>query len=539
MGESNFPIISENLNFNSSTIKNGGQKVAAAQWNNAYANVRVPLTGKWYWEYITDNYVYSWGGIARPNYGGSNQHTVDFSFVQAGEYRYNGVNQANTSSIGTGDIVGVYVNDGVIKVYVNNSLDHTYSQNLSIIGSDELYPCFTGPSNATVNFGQDSSFLGVKTAQGNTDANGVGDFYYTPPDGALALCSANTPISSDIDPAQTNSDFPQKQFNVTTYTGNGTSQSITGLGFKPDFCWIKKTNSSQSHVLMDSSRGTSEAVESNTTSTDTNFTQGVTAFGTDGFSVGNHTQVNNSTDSYIAWSWKANGGTTTTNTSGTITSTVQANTKAGFSIITFQSPNSSSDQTVGHGLSSAPDFIMSKNRSTSYNWDIFHSGFDDTTKGLRLNTNDGLLTGRWGSVSSTVITTKNSYTHNGTDNYVFYAWHSVAGYSKFGTFTANGTNNNGPFIDCGFRPAMILFKGVVSGAAWVLKDDTLDGYNPGAGVMQPGSSAGKYTTAGGVCNILANGFKITTDNAVANSTSYDPYIYMAWASVPFKYGNTL
>ena len=128
--QSNFPIISELVNYQSATITNGGQKGNGGGWVAAtYVDVEVPLTGEWYWEYITDNYVYAFMGIGRLQFGSPHHHNTDFSFVQGGEYRYNGSNQANTNSIGTGDIIGVYVNNGITKVFVNNSLDHTYTQN--------------------------------------------------------------------------------------------------------------------------------------------------------------------------------------------------------------------------------------------------------------------------------------------------------------------------------------------------------------------------------------------------------------------------
>ena len=455
-----------------------------------------------------------------------------------------GTNQANTSNIGTGDIVGVYINDGIIKVYVNNSLDHTYSQNLSIIGDENIYPMFTGSSNVTVNFGQDSSFLGVKTAQGNTDANGVGDFYYTPPDGALALASANFPTSSNIDPAETDSEFPQRQFGICTYSGtlstSGVAQVTHGLGFKPDFIWSKGLTSGQRWALRDSNRGPNQMLASDETTADTdksgNGDMGST-FATDTQFPTNYTDgMNASTGTFIAYCWKANGATTATNTQGTITSTVQANQAAGFSIITFTSPSSTADQTVGHGLSATPEFVIVKKRNSSANWNIFHKDLD-ANKGLRFS-NAAPISNAFGTMSSTTIGVKHPYSYASGDTYVHYAWHSVDGFCKIGSYTANGTSGNGPYIYTGFRPAFILFKGLVSGAQWVLKDDTIDGSNPGAGVLQPPSNAAKYTTAGGVCDILANGFKIRTDNAVANSTSYDPYIYAAWGSVPYKYNNT-
>ena len=540
--QSNFPIIASNMNFNSSTVKNAGQKVSSNVWNNAYANVRVPLTGKWYWEYITDNYVYAWGGIGRPNYGGSNQHNVDFSFVQGGEYRYNGTNQANTSSIGTGDIVGVYVNDGVIKVYINNSLDHTYSQNLSVIGSEELYPCFTGSSNVTVNFGQDSSFLGVKTAQGNTDANGIGDFYYTPPDSSLSLASVNAPTSTGIDPVETDDDIPTKQFNTVLYAGNNGAQSVTGVGFKPDLVWLKAKDGTQHHALFDSSRGVLKRLGSSRTNVEDTDSTFLSSFDTDGFSWssgGDNTQNDNSYD-YVGWCWRANGGTTSTNTSGTITSTVQANQAAGFSIVLYT--GESATRTVGHGLSAVPNFIIFKSRGGTRHWGVYHT--DTVLNMLTVNRSNaadtGAATAFGGSTStlptSSVFTIGDSSETGKSENYVAYVWHNVDGYSRFGSYEGNG-NANGPFIHLGFRPRMLFIKRTDSAANWQVRDTARRTFNVHDVTLNWDSNTTETQNSNHNMDILSNGFKLRTTLGDYNASGGD-YVYGAWGDVPFKYGNT-
>ena len=388
----------------------------------------------------------------------------------------------------------------------------------------------------TMNAGQDSTFAGNKTAQGNADGNGFGDFYYSPPSGFLAPCSANLPISSDIDPAQTDDDYPSKQFNAITWTGNGSTQNIQNLNFQPDLVWYKRRDSASGHILMDSTRGTSKALESNNTGAeDTSFTQGITAFGTDGFSLGNQSQGNASGGTYVGWCWRANGGTTSSNTDGSITSTVQANTKAGFSIITFTSPNSSSDQTVGHGLSQAPEFIISKNIDSAFNWDVFHK--DVTTgSGLILNLNNTPRTGVWGTVGASTIGTKNGYTHSGTDDYVYYAWHSVDGYSKFGRYDGNG-NNDGTFIYTGFRPRMWFFKEIDNADDWAVYDTARDTFNRGSNrVVRWESTEAEFDGTTRAVDVLSNGLKIRTSNSTINASA--TYIFGAWGDVPFKYNNT-
>jgi len=386
----------------------------------------------------------------------------------------------------------------------------------------------------TVNFGQDSTFGGQVSAGGNADANGFGDFKYAPPSGFLALCSANLSISSDIDPAATSTDFPQKQFNALAYTTSG-GNSYTGLGFQPDLVWGKWREGSQGHWLFDSTRGTTKILQSNENSAEYT-SSGLTAFDSDGFTMGS--SFNQSSREYVAWCWKAKGGTTASNTQGSITSTVQANTKAGFSIITFTSPNSSSDQTVGHGLTQAPEFIIAKNRDTTYNWDCYHHSLSDPTYGIRLNTNDAPLSGRWGSVGATTIGTKNAYTHNGTDDYVFYAWHSVEGYSKFGGYTGN-QDTDGNFIYTGFRPRLLAIRNLgTAGDGWRVYDSARETNNVMNLALTWHGGGAESTSTANYLDFQSNGFKLRAANPTINwGSSYGPYIYMAWGDVPFKYNN--
>jgi len=245
----------------------------------------------------------------------------------------------------------------------------------------------------------------------------------------------------------------------------------------------------------------------------------------------------------IAWTWRANGGTTASNSNGQTTSTVQANQEAGFSIVEYAGTlTGSGTKTIGHGLSKAPELIIIKNPNKTGRWFIQHTGLTNWNYYISFNTNTG-ETNSSGNGSMSAPTNTVFYTNwtEGSNenpyNHVAYCWHSVEGYSKFGKYTGN-SDSDGPFIYTGFRPAIIIIKGLVTGSGWVIKDDTLDGFNPGTGILEPNQNSAKYTTAGGVCDILSNGFKVRTNNAVANSTSYDPYVYMAWGSVPFRYNNT-
>jgi hypothetical protein len=521
--------------------------------------------GKWYWETYLSGGGTSGGGIdwnvgfapystasKSVDDGTYGLHLGNGSSATLSGYGYTqypsgtaGVRHNNsTSSFGSahtsGDVLGhaLDLDNGTWIIYKNGS-----SLGTAATGIDTSLTYFAagGAQGGTVsnfdvtfNFGQDSTFGGALSAGGNADDNGFGDFKYAPPTGFLALCSGNLPISADIDPAQTDDDYPSKQFGVAAYSGNSGTQSIN-LGFKPDLIWTKIRVASDSRIV-DSTRGTDDYLISNNNNTEATVTTGVTGFTSTGYNLGSDGIYNGSSYTYVSWCWRANGGTTASNSDGSITSTVQANTKAGFSIITFTSPNNSSDQTVGHGLTKAPEFIIAKNLDTTYNWDCFHIGLSDTTKGLRLNTTDVPLSGRWGTVNTTTIGTKNAYTHSGTDDYVFYAWHSVEGYQKFGTYIGNG-NADGTFVYTGGRPSLIAIKRTDSSGSWHVFDSARNTFNPVNTYLLWDSSSADDTASSNAIDFLSNGFKIR-NNASGLNASGGNYIFMCWNSVPFKYNNT-
>jgi hypothetical protein len=381
-----------------------------------------------------------------------------------------------------------------------------------------------------VNFGQDSTFGGRITAGGNADGNGFGDFKYSPPSGFLALCSGNLPISDDIDPAQTDDDFPGKQFGVVTWTGNGTARSFTGLGFQPDMLWIKMRNSGDHGKITDSVRGVQKALISNTTGAETTDTNGVTAFGTDGFSIGSGNQYNLNEYNFVAWCWRGNGGTTASNSNGSITSTVQANTAAGFSIATYTSPGSGTNHTVGHGLSDV-DFIITKDRDSTFNWYCFHKSVPDKT--YRLNSGSEHSYSNW-SMGSTTWGSEDGYTHNSTDKFVAYCWQNVEGMQKFGSYIGNG-NSDGPFVYLGFRPRLLVLKRTTSSGYWNVFDSARSTSNPVNKYLSWNSTDAEAD--GADVDFLSNGFKVRSTASGVN-TNGTTYLYMAWADVSFKYNNT-
>ena len=438
----------------------------------------------------------------------------------------------NNTWINVGSGLGDPAND-------SNPAVSSIEQNLSI--SHGIRQA-TGTSKVVINCGQDSTFGGLATAQGNTDGNGFGDFFYEPPSGFLALCSANLPISSDIDPAETDDDIPSKHFGVVTFTGNGTARTISGLGFQPDMIWGKRRDGTRRHYLVDSSRGFTKYLHPEGTYTEGTSSDGVTSATTDGFAIGGSLDyINANTQTYVAWCWRANGGTTATNTDGALTSTVQANQALGFSISQYTS--NGTGQSFGHGLGAAPDFFMIKKRlDQDRNWMGWHTGLTTASTGyIRWNLtnaegNDTL----WNNTapSATVINVQKDTTEVNNPSgaqYICYAWRSIEGYSKFGKFEGN-SDADGPFVYLGFRPRLVFFKNIDATENWQIRD-TARHSNTGSQTRlywNSDAAEGTASTASPI-DFLANGFKIRGSNSEINTNTI---IYGAWGDVPSKYNNT-
>ena len=391
----------------------------------------------------------------------------------------------------------------------------------------------------TMNFGQDSTFGGDVTAGGNADANGFGDFKYAPPTGFLALCSGNLSVSDDIDPAQTDTDYSSKQFNTVLFDGNGTTNAVTGLGFQPDLIIGFTRSGAQSKRVVDSTRGGSERLYTDLSDAASTGTATISSFDSDGFTATGGAFNNDSGKTCGAWCWKATGGTTASNGSGSITTTVQANTKAGFSIITYT--GNGSNATIGHGLTKAPELIWVKRRSGSaQNWRVYHASLGATQR-LTLNDNRAAETASTfqdTTPSNTVIYIGNDSNINtsGADQ-LAYAWHGVEGYSKFGSYEGNA-NNDGPFVYTGFRPRMLWIKEADNADDWVVYDTARDIANTGSSkVTRFESSVVEFDGSTRAIDILSNGFKIRTSNNTINQSS-STFVWGCWGDVPFKYNNT-
>ena len=326
-------------------------------------------------------------------------------------------------------------------------------------------------------------------------------------------------------------------FQAGIYTGNGSTQTISGLRFQPDFVWIKGRSGATDHALYDAVRGATKQLESNQTGAESTESTGLTAFTSDGFTLGSLAQVNTNAATYAYWAWKANGAGST-NTAGSISSTVSANTTSGFSIVRYtgQEPTPG---TIGHGLGVAPSMIITKNRSGAGNWGVYHKFMDASSPQAyyaQLNSTSAKInaTDIWNNTAptSTVFSVGNAGTTNANgSSFVAYCFAPVAGYSAFGSYTGNGSAD-GPMIFTNFRPALVLVKSSSGVDNWIIVDDKRDPQNIDTQKrLFPESSSAE--SAAQCFDFLSNGFKAR--RSVIPNVSGQTYIYAAFASNPFKY----
>ena len=321
-------------------------------------------------------------------------------------------------------------------------------------------------------------------------------------------------------------------FNTKLYAGTGSTNAITGVNFQPDLTWIKQRNGSTNNMLVDAVRGVTKTLVSNTTVTEDTDANSLTAFGTDGFTVGSTGAFNASGGSnYVSWNWKA-GGTGSANSVGTINSTVSVNTTAGFSIVTYTG-NGVSGATVGHGLGVAPKMIMIKCRNTAHDWAVYHKNLTSNNYYLVLNTTaaEASDTAKWQNTdpSSTVFTLGNGGGVNAnTQTHVAYCFAEKKGYSKFGTYTGNGYAD-GAFIYTGFKPSIIFQKRTNSTSNWHFFDIAREPINPMNKYILANDSSAEGTA--GSWDFLSNGFKIRSAENWQNKSG-GTYIYMAFAEEP-------
>jgi len=333
-------------------------------------------------------------------------------------------------------------------------------------------------------------------------------------------------------------DNPAKHFNTKLYTGNGSTQSITGVGFQPDWTWTKKRNGTTGHRLVDAVRGVTKALFTNGTNTESTEANGLTAFASDGYALGTDGNYNNSSDTYVSWNWLGANGTTS-NSDGSITTTVSANQTAGFSIVSYTG-NATAGATIGHGLGATPQWVIVKNRDNAQNWFIYHEGIG-ATKVIYLDLTNAqqTLTQGWNDTaptSSVVSLGTEAGTNKSGSNMIAYCFAEKQGYSKISSFVGNGSSN-GTYVHLGFRPSFILYKVSSASSDWYLQDNKRLTYNVNNTRLEANNSDAEVTGAADSIDMLSNGFKMRHTSSSFNNSGAT-YIYYAVAESPFVTAGT-
>lgn len=484
-------------------------------------------SGKWYAEFTM---VAAGANSCRVGISGSTSTTtanylgsdaVSWGYTQINGVVYNNAGAPYTyATYANGDIIGVAFDatGGNLSFYKNGTLQGT----IASIPAGSYYFAVqvanSTPIGWACNFGQRA-------------------FSYTPPSGFVALNAYNLPTPTIPNGATVMA--------ATTYTGNGANNRpiSNGGSMQPDLAWVKNRTSAYDNVLVDSVRGYTVALSSNLTQNEAYFGQlfdnatingsNYNGFYPGGFIVNGNFRVNNNTDALVGWQWKAGGPGGSSNTNGSITSTVSVNATAGFSVVTFTAPASGS-ATVGHGLGVTPNFFTVKARNSTDSWVAWHSSLSSTTDSyLLLNTTAAVASSSaiWGTgPTSTVIGIgTSSYVPSAT--HVAYCWSAVAGYSAFGSYTGNGSAD-GPFVYTGFRPRWIMIKRTDTTANWRILDTSRDTYNVESAELYPNLSNAESAFAS--LDGLSNGFKIRNTDSAYNASG-GTYVYAAFAENPFKY----
>ena len=510
------------------TLSNGNLSVSTST-DIASVSAFAMTTGKWYWEVTLTTSSNPRVGVY--NVGAANP--AGLGATANGWCLLNGpsrvFNNGSTTNYGTflgnnGDVVMLAYDADAGKLWygVNGSW---FASGNPATGANPSQSSVTGSAIVPAS----SSGTGANVHDFNF---GQRPFAYTAPSGFKALCTANLPEPTIANGATA--------MDVKLYTGNGSTQTISGLNFSPDLVWIKSRNiSGYWHELFDSVRGVSRRLFSNDTSAeDFRSGQGLTAFNGDGFTLtyvdGNDNGNNSSGNTFVAWTWDA-GTSTVTNTQGSITSQVRANASAGFSIVSWTS--SGLNASFGHGLGVAPALVIARRRNVAENWIVYHKNMGGNNGYLLLQSTAAFATGvdPWASTdpTSTIVSYKNQWLGAGTGNpMIAYCFAPVAGYSAFGSYTGNGSAD-GPFVYTGFRPRWLMWKASsAAGYDWRIIDTARDQYNASGLQLYPNTAGaeGDYRSSLGI-DLLSNGFKLR--NASYENNNGIVYIYAAFAESPF------
>ncbi len=494
-------------------------------------------SGKWYWEVINQGGSLSYTGIVdsthdMATYIGASSTGSGYAYNTSGQKvgPTSGTAVSYGATYTTNDVIGIALDmdAGTLTFYKNNASQGTAFSSITGTWFAAVSGNGVAGKGGIVNFGQRP-------------------FAYTPPTGFLKLNTFNLPDSTIED----GSDY----FNTVIFSANGSAASVTGVGFQPDFIWAKNRTSGYSHELWDAIRGVNSDLQSNNTNAEITDVNRLVSFDSDGFSYGTGSNLYVNGTNSVAWNWKANGSGSS-NTNGDINSTVSANNTSGFSIVSYTgNGTSNSEQTIGHGLSTAPKVVIVKDRtSASTRWTFYSTDLSSdgtyAVKNLLLNTTgvesaySSQIRGIQGSNTFSVRDVDangNANVNKSGDNYIAYCFAEVEGYSAFNTYVGNGSTD-GPFVYTGFRPAFVMVKlaaNQINAASWQIYDTTRNTFNviptylfaDSAGAES--NSAATYFSA----DILSNGFKLRAANTYGINQSGATYIYMAFAENPFKNAN--
>ena len=548
------------VNTQTQTFAEGNLRFSSSQTSTnpaATGNYGVS-SGKFYWEVfvVAQGNTSNMLGICDVAAGLEDDTTALYASALMYAYEFDGEKRNNNSSssygdaIATNDIVGIALDMDNGGVYFSKngtfqasgdptsgaSLTNAAFTGLKTAGSGIFQPYYLAYSNGdgVANFGQSPTFNGQTTAGGNSDTNSIGNFKYSVPSGYSALTSANLTA-------------PEKQgvdyFKPVLYTGNGTAigsggKAVTGVGFQPDWTWIKNRDATDSHGLYDIVRGVTKQIESDNTSVQTTEAEGLTTFGSDGFTVGNLDQVNTNTEDFVSWNWLGNNATESISADGanpTLASTNTASDNGSFGICTYTG-DTTAGSTVKHSLDGIPEMILFKRYgSTTANWMVYHK---DTGTGnsdyLMLDTTG--VKGGAGAVNwlnattptSTLVTLGSDSNVNASDTYIMYLFRSIAGVCKVGSYIGN-LNDNGPYVSTGFKPAYVMIKSTTTARDWVVFDTSRDPINLSDHRLDPSNTGAEFNAALDL-DILSDGFKFRSDDIDGNGDGVT-YIYLAMADI--------
>ena len=508
----NYATLNPLKNNSNNVLSNGNLTTvnSASSTSLSFATIALPKSGKYYFE-----------GLASANAGTTAVQigifSTDHALTQTGSKRY------------------WYLESGTLYV------DNTLTQTVATYGNSDLIGVAYNADANTVtwykNGVQQGTAISVDTSyeyvfgagiyRGQWDLNfGQRAFAYTAPSGFKALCDTNlgAPLVAK----------PNTLMDVALYTGNGSTQTISGLNFSPDLVWIKNRAAVSAHRLLDTIRGATKDLYSNQTDSEQTDANSLTAFTSNGFSVGSSGGVNGNGNGIVAWAWNAGGTTDPSNTAGSITSQVRANVSAGFSVVTYTG-NATAGATVGHGLGVAPEFLISKSRSDTGGWLVYHKSIGNT-KYLALNSTIAEQTSSdaWNNTtpSSTVFTLGGSGAQPSGVTRVAYCFAPVVGYSNGFSYTGNGSAD-GPYIHLGFRTRFLILKRTdASGDDWLMVDTARNPYNLSRTYLYANLSSAEMVY--NLFDITANGIKLR-DNYQGWNASGGTYVGFAWAEAPFAY----